>query len=55
MWCIVYMDIDAQMHPSLHLWMNVSYMVWVDTKNKGLKEARPIGRGYESQGELSTR
>lgn len=27
MWCIVYMDIDAQMHPSLHLWMNVSYMV----------------------------
>lgn len=43
------MDIDAQMHPSLHLWMNVSYMVWVDTKDKGLKKARPIGRGPRSQ------
>lgn len=46
MWCIVYMNIDAQMHPSLHLWMNLS---WVDTKDKGPVEKR-LDRGYESQG-----
>nr|YP_009382340.1 hypothetical protein AEK19_MT1912 [Utricularia reniformis]ART32079.1 hypothetical protein AEK19_MT1912 [Utricularia reniformis] len=26
MWCIVYMDVDAQMHPFLHLWIHVSIL-----------------------------